>query len=58
MGTLGVPGTTAMMVVAVETKTPMISLTPTTQPQNPNGQWHSTAAAPDGRRGGRTHEKE
>jgi branched-chain amino acid transport system substrate-binding protein len=28
-----------MMVVAVETKTPMISLTPTTQPQNPNGQW-------------------
>src|SRR5229473_1622628 len=29
----------AMMVVAVETKTPMISLTPTTQPQNPNGQW-------------------
>src|SRR6266704_1285063 len=39
MGTSGVPGTTAMMVVAVETKTPMISLTPTTQPQNPNGQW-------------------
>ena len=39
MGTSGVPGTIAMMVVAVETKTPMISLTPTTQPQNPNGQW-------------------
>ena len=39
MGTSGVPGTTAMMVVAVETNTPMISLTPTTQPQNPNGQW-------------------
>ena len=39
MGTSGVPGTTAMTVVAVETKTPMISLTPTTQPQNPNGQW-------------------
>src|SRR6201982_1971031 len=39
MGKSGVPGTTAMMVVAVETKTPMISLTPTTQPQNPNGQW-------------------
>ena len=39
MGTSGVPGATAMMVVAVETKTPMISLTPTTQPQNPNGQW-------------------
>src|SRR5215472_1279606 len=39
MGTSGVPGTTAMMVVAVETKTAMISLTPTTQPQNPNGQW-------------------
>src|SRR5246127_2270280 len=39
MGTSGVPGTTAMMVVAVETKTPIISLTPTTQPQNPNGQW-------------------
>src|SRR5438445_128890 len=39
MGTSGVPCTTAMMVVAVETKTPMISLTPTTQPQNPNGQW-------------------
>src|SRR5215472_11396893 len=28
-----------LMVVAVETKTPIISLTPTTQPQNPNGQW-------------------
>src|SRR5258707_6219842 len=38
MGTSGVPGTTAMMVVAVETKTPMISPTPTTQPQNPNRQ--------------------
>src|SRR4029077_17414571 len=39
MGTSGVLATPAMMVVAVETKTPMISLTPTTQPQNPNGQW-------------------
>src|ERR1700730_6603832 len=39
VGTSGVPGTTAISVVAVETKTPMISLTPTTQPQNPNGQW-------------------
>src|SRR5260221_7217133 len=39
MGTSGVPGTTAMMVVAVETKTPIISLTRTTQRQNPNGQW-------------------
>jgi len=28
-----------MMVVAIETKTPMISLTPTTQPQGPDGQW-------------------
>jgi branched-chain amino acid transport system substrate-binding protein len=34
-----VPGTVAIAVVAAETKTPMISLTPATQPQSPNGQW-------------------
>jgi branched-chain amino acid transport system substrate-binding protein len=28
-----------MAVVGAETKTPMISLTPATQPQSPNGQW-------------------
>lgn len=39
MGTSGVPGTIAMAVVAAETKTPMISLTPSSQPQGPNGQW-------------------
>src|SRR3954454_12340778 len=39
IGTSGVPGTVAMAVVAGETKTPMISLTPATQPQSPNGQW-------------------
>jgi branched-chain amino acid transport system substrate-binding protein len=39
IGTSGVPGTVAMAVVAAETKTPLISLTPTTPPQNPNGQW-------------------
>lgn len=39
MGTSGVPGTIAMAVVAAETKTPIISLTPATQPQSPNGQW-------------------
>jgi branched-chain amino acid transport system substrate-binding protein len=39
MGTSGVPGTVAMAVVAAETKTPMISLTPASQPQSPNGQW-------------------
>jgi branched-chain amino acid transport system substrate-binding protein len=39
MGTSGVPGTIAMAVVAAETKTPMISLTPSSQPQSPNGQW-------------------
>jgi branched-chain amino acid transport system substrate-binding protein len=39
MGTSGVPGTIAMAVVGAETKTPMISLTPATQPQSPNGQW-------------------
>jgi branched-chain amino acid transport system substrate-binding protein len=39
IGTSGVPGTVAMAVVAGETKTPMISLTPTTPPQSPNGQW-------------------
>jgi len=39
MGTSGVPGTTAMTVVAAETKTPIVSLTPTSQPQSPNGQW-------------------
>jgi branched-chain amino acid transport system substrate-binding protein len=39
MGTSGVPGTTAMAVVAAETKTPIISLTPASQPPSPNGQW-------------------
>ena len=39
MGTSGVPGTIAMVVVAAETKTPMISLTPSSQPPSPNGQW-------------------
>jgi branched-chain amino acid transport system substrate-binding protein len=39
IGTSGVPGTVAMAVVAAETKTPMISLTPSTQPPSPNGQW-------------------
>jgi branched-chain amino acid transport system substrate-binding protein len=39
VGTSGVPGTVAMAVVAAETKTPMISLTPASQPQSPNGQW-------------------
>jgi branched-chain amino acid transport system substrate-binding protein len=39
MGTSGVPGTIAMVVVATETKTPIISLTPASQPQSPNGQW-------------------
>jgi len=39
MGTSGVPGSVAMAVVAAETKTPMISLTPASQPQSPNGQW-------------------
>jgi len=39
VGTSGVPGTVAMAVVAAETKTPMISLTPSTQPPSPNGNW-------------------
>ncbi len=39
MGTAGTPGTVAMAVVAAETKTPIISLTPATAPANPNGQW-------------------
>jgi branched-chain amino acid transport system substrate-binding protein len=39
IGTSGVPGTMAMAVVAAETKTPLISLTPSTQPPSPNGQW-------------------
>jgi len=39
IGTSGVPGTVAMAVVAAETKTPIISLTPASQPQSPNGQW-------------------
>jgi branched-chain amino acid transport system substrate-binding protein len=39
IGTSGVPGTVAMAVVAAETKTPIISLTPATQPQSSNGQW-------------------
>src|SRR3984885_59430 len=33
VGTSGVPGTIAMAVVGAETKTPMISLTPASQPQ-------------------------
>src|SRR5213593_3297652 len=39
MGTSGVPGTIAMAVVATETRTPIISLTPASQPQSPSGQW-------------------
>jgi branched-chain amino acid transport system substrate-binding protein len=39
MGTSGVPGTIAMAVVAAETKTPIISLTPSSPPQGANGQW-------------------
>ena len=39
MGTSGTPGTVAMAVVAAETKTPLISLTPASAPANPNGQW-------------------
>ncbi len=39
MGTSGVPGTVAMAVVAAETKTPIISLTPSSPPPGPNGQW-------------------
>jgi branched-chain amino acid transport system substrate-binding protein len=39
IGTSGVPGTVAMAVVAAETQTPMISLTPASQPASPNGQW-------------------
>src|ERR1700758_1460098 len=39
MGTSGVPGTIAMTVVAAETKTPLISLTPAPAPQSANGQW-------------------
>jgi branched-chain amino acid transport system substrate-binding protein len=39
IGTSGVPGTVAMAVVAAETRTPMISLTPASQPPSANGQW-------------------
>jgi branched-chain amino acid transport system substrate-binding protein len=39
IGTSGVPGTIAMAVVAAESKTPMISLTPASQPQSASGQW-------------------
>src|SRR6266536_5184055 len=39
MCTSGVPRTISMEAATTETKTPMISLTPTTQPENPNGQW-------------------
>ena len=59
MGTSGVPGTIAMAVVAAETKTPMISLTPSSPPQGrqrPVADFHSAAAAADGRRGGRADE--
>src|SRR5438445_7687254 len=46
MGTSGVPGTTAMAIVGAETKTPIVSLTPTSQPQSPNGQWLITIPQP------------
>jgi branched-chain amino acid transport system substrate-binding protein len=46
MGTSGVPGTVAMAVVAAETKTPMISLTPSSQPQSANGQWMISTPQP------------
>ena len=39
MGTSGVPGTVAMAVVAAETKTPIVSLTPASQPPGGDGQW-------------------
>jgi branched-chain amino acid transport system substrate-binding protein len=39
IGTSGTPGVIAMAVVGAETKTPMISLTPASAPQSPNGQW-------------------
>jgi branched-chain amino acid transport system substrate-binding protein len=39
IGTSGVPGTIAIATVGAETKTPMISLTPASQPQSSNGQW-------------------
>jgi branched-chain amino acid transport system substrate-binding protein len=39
IGTAGTPGTVAMAVIGAETKTPLISLTPASAPQNPNGQW-------------------
>ena len=60
IGTSGVPGTIAMAVVAAETKTPMISLTPASQPTRPErpvAHFHSAAAAADGRRRGRAHEE-
>ena len=59
MGTSGVPGTIAMAVVAAETKTPMISLTPSSPAagrQRPVADLHSAAAAADGRRRGRADE--
>ena len=60
IGTSGVPGTIAMVVVAAETKTPMISLTPASsaaRPERPVADLHSTADAADGRGGGRAHEE-
>ena len=59
MGTSGVPGTIAMAVVAAETKTPMISLTPSSPPpgrQRPVADFDPAAAAADGRRRGRADE--
>ena len=60
IGTSGVPGTVAMAVVAAETKTPMISLTPSSQPHRPErpvADLHSAAAAADGRGRGRADEE-
>src|SRR5258707_11014952 len=39
MGTSGVPGTVAMAVGAAETKTPVISPTPSGQPNSPHSPW-------------------
>jgi branched-chain amino acid transport system substrate-binding protein len=39
IGTSGVPGSVAMAVVAAETKTPMLSLTPSVIQVGPAGQW-------------------
>ena len=60
MGTSGTPGVIAMAVVAAETKTPMISLTPASaaaEPERPMDDLDPAAAAADGRRRGRADEK-